>query len=40
MYYGQSTRFVNSIRPAAEVVRSFSEEAERILRSRPQLLLA
>ena len=39
MYYGQSARFVNSIRPAAEVVRTVSEDAERILRSRPQVLL-
>jgi nitronate monooxygenase len=38
-YYGQSARFVTGIRPAAEVVRSLSEEAERILRSRPQTLL-
>jgi nitronate monooxygenase len=39
MYYGQSARFVTGIRPAADVVRSMSEEAERILRSRPQALL-
>jgi len=38
--YGQSSRFVKGIRPAGEVVRSISEEAERILRSRPQSLLA
>ena len=37
--YGQSAGFVNAVRPAAEVVRSISEEAERILRSRPELLL-
>ena len=37
--YGQSARFVNEIRPAAEVVRTVSEEAEGILRSRPQVLL-
>ncbi|HEY7946970.1 MAG TPA: nitronate monooxygenase [Acidimicrobiales bacterium] len=39
MYYGQSARFVTGIRPAAEVVRYLSEDAERILRSRPQTLL-
>jgi nitronate monooxygenase len=39
LYYGQSARFVTGIRPAAEVVRSLSEDAERILRSRPQKLL-
>ena len=38
--YGQSAAFVHDIRPAAEVVRTVSEEAERILRSRPLLLLA
>jgi nitronate monooxygenase len=38
--YGQSAGFVDGIRPAAEVVRTVSEEAERILRSRPQVLLA
>jgi nitronate monooxygenase len=37
--YGQSARFVNKIRPAAEVVRTISEEAERIIRSRPQALV-
>jgi hypothetical protein len=31
---------VNAIRSAAEVVRSVSDEAEGILRSRPQELLA
>jgi len=39
MYYGQSARFVNGIRPAAEIVRSVSEDAERVLRFRPQVLL-
>lgn len=38
--YGQSARFVNEIRPAAEVVRTIGESAEGILRSRPQSLLA
>jgi nitronate monooxygenase len=38
--YGQSAAFVHDIRPAAEVVRTVSEEAERILRSRPLSLLA
>jgi nitronate monooxygenase len=38
--YGQSARFVKEVRPAAEVVRMVSEEAERILRTRPQELLA
>jgi nitronate monooxygenase len=38
--YGQSARFVDAIRPAAEVVRAISDEAERILRSRPLSLLS
>lgn len=38
--YGQSAGFVNAVRPAAEVVRTVTEEAEAILRSRPQSLLA
>jgi nitronate monooxygenase len=37
--YGQSAGSVNEIRPAAEIVRTISEEAERLLRSRPQSLL-
>jgi hypothetical protein len=37
--YGQSARFVRAIRPAAEVVASVSEGAERILRTRPAALL-
>jgi nitronate monooxygenase len=38
--YGQSAGFVPAVRPAAEVVRRVSEEAEAILRSRPASLLA
>jgi len=38
--YGQSAAFVNSVRPAAEVVRSISDEAELILNSRPRALLS
>lgn len=38
--YGQSAGFVHNISPAAEVLRSVSVDAERILRTRPQLLLA
>ena len=38
--YGQSAGLVNDIRPAAEVVHTISEDAERILRSRPQSILA
>jgi nitronate monooxygenase len=38
--YGQSAGFVNAIRPAADVARSISQEAEAILRSRPPSLLA
>ncbi len=37
--YGQSAGFVNAIRPAAEVVRTVSDDAERILRSRPHAIL-
>lgn len=37
--YGQSAAFVNAVRPAAEVVRSICDEAERILRERPRGLL-
>jgi nitronate monooxygenase len=37
--YGQSARFVRAIRPAAEVVATVREEAERILRTRPAALL-
>jgi nitronate monooxygenase len=38
--YGQSAGFVNAIRPAAEVIRSICEDAERILRSRPEAILS
>ncbi|MEA2160658.1 MAG: nitronate monooxygenase, partial [Solirubrobacteraceae bacterium] len=38
--YGQSAGFVNAIRPASDVVRTVSEDAERILRSRPRAILA
>lgn len=38
--YGQSAGFVDAVRPAGEVVRRVSEEAEAILRSRPPSLLA
>jgi nitronate monooxygenase len=38
--YGQSAGFVDAIRPAAEVVRTISADAERILRERPSRLLA
>jgi nitronate monooxygenase len=37
--YGQSARFVDELRPAADVVRRVSEEAERVLRERPSALL-
>jgi nitronate monooxygenase len=37
--YGQSAGFVSAVRPAAEVLRAVSEEAEAILRSRPPALL-
>jgi nitronate monooxygenase len=37
--YGQSASFVNAIRPAADVVRTISEDAEAILRARPNSLL-
>lgn len=38
--FGQSAGFVSAVRPAAEVLRAVSEEAEVILRSRPPALLA
>ena len=38
--YGQGAGFVHAVRPAADVLRSVSEEAEAILRSRPPSLLA
>ncbi|MFJ2398070.1 MULTISPECIES: NAD(P)H-dependent flavin oxidoreductase [unclassified Streptomyces] len=37
--YGQSASFVDAVRPAAEVVRTISDEAEAILASRPRSLL-
>ena len=37
--YGPSAGFVDAVRPAAEVVRTVSDEAERILRSRPEAIL-
>ena len=37
--YGLSAALVPSVRPAAEVVRSISQEAEQILRTRPDSLL-
>jgi nitronate monooxygenase len=38
--YGPSAGFVDRIRPAAEIVRSVCEEAERILLDRPRYLLS
>ena len=37
--FGQSARFVSGIRPAGDVVRSLSQEAERLLHDRPATLL-
>jgi nitronate monooxygenase len=37
--YGQSATFVHAVRPAAEVVRTISEDAEAVLRARPASLL-
>jgi nitronate monooxygenase len=37
--YGPSAAFVDAVRPAAEVVRTVSDEAEAILRSRPGAIL-
>lgn len=37
--YGESAAFVNSVRPASEVVRAVCEDAEQILRNRPESLL-
>jgi nitronate monooxygenase len=39
LLYGQSAGFVRQIRPAADVVRSICEDAERILRARPGELI-
>ncbi|MFD0008250.1 NAD(P)H-dependent flavin oxidoreductase [Streptomyces sp. NPDC127178] len=38
--YGQSASFVDAVRPAADVVRAISDEAEEILNSRPRSLLS
>ena len=38
--YGQSAAFVDRVRPAADVVREISEDAERILRERPSALFS
>jgi nitronate monooxygenase len=37
--YGQSARFVDAVRPAADVVRTISADAERFLRERPGQLV-
>jgi nitronate monooxygenase len=39
LLYGQSARFVDAVRPAAEVVHRLSADTERILASRPSSLL-
>lgn len=39
VYMGQSAAFVKEVRPAADVMRSICEDAERILRERPPTLL-
>lgn len=38
-YFGQSARFVDAVKPAADVVRSISEHAEEVLRARPGQLV-
>ncbi|WP_328382410.1 nitronate monooxygenase [Streptomyces sp. NBC_00400] len=38
--YGQSAFFVDAVRPAADVVRTISDDAEAILASRPRSLLS
>ena len=38
-FFGQSARFVEGVQPAADVVRSISERAERVLRERPSELV-
>jgi nitronate monooxygenase len=38
--YGQSAGYIDHIRPAAEVVRAISQDAEHHIRTRPQSLLA
>ena len=39
LLYGQSARFVDAVRPAADVVHRLSEEAEQVLRSRSSALV-
>lgn len=39
-YYGQSAAFIDTITPAADVVRRVCDDAEAVLRSRPASLLA
>ncbi len=39
LFYGQSAAFIDSVRPAAEVVQTVSVSAERALRERSQSLL-
>src|SRR4051794_39228174 len=39
VYYGQSARFVDEVRPAADVVRWICDDAERVLRERPGVLV-
>jgi nitronate monooxygenase len=38
--FGESARFVQAVRPAADIVRSICADAEQILRSRPPSLLS
>jgi len=40
VYMGQSARFVDVVRPASDVVRLVSHEAERVLRERPGSLVS
>jgi nitronate monooxygenase len=40
LYFGQSARFVDAVRPAADVVREVSTSAERFLRERSAELLS
>lgn len=39
VYFGQSSRFVNVVRPAADVVQLLADEAEQVLRNRPVALV-
>jgi NAD(P)H-dependent flavin oxidoreductase YrpB (nitropropane dioxygenase family) len=39
VYMGQSAAFVKEVRPAADVIQSICEDAERILRERPAEIL-